>query len=179
MSVTKQDIAEAFERRVQRFGYAKTTLDELARDLHISKKTIYVHFEGKREIYASIVQRQAASERRRMAAMLAGLPTQRARVEALLRFVLGSSRAHIAETSEDEWMEEYEIAAEAFRTANGELLREAVEAGIASGEFASGDAGFVEKMVTAMVLEYVVMVNADPAYDRDDELVERTLRFIG
>lgn len=30
-----------------------------------------------------------------------------------------------------------------------------------------------------MLLEYVVMVNADPAYDRDEELVERVLRFIG
>ena len=50
---------------------------------------------------------------------------------------------------------------------------------IASGEFAPGDAGLVEKMVAAMLLEYVVMVNADPAYDRDEELVERVLRFIG
>ena len=37
----------------------------------------------------------------------------------------------------------------------------------------------VEKMIGAMMLEYLVMVNADPSYDQDDELVERTLRFVG
>jgi len=37
----------------------------------------------------------------------------------------------------------------------------------------------VEKMVAAMILEYVVMVNSDPGYDRDEELVERIVRFVG
>ena len=34
-------------------------------------------------------------------------------------------------------------------------------------------------MVAAMVVEYVVIVNSDPSYDRDEELVERILRFVG
>lgn len=179
MSTSKQQIAEAFERHVATVGYAKTNLDDVARELRISKKTIYVHFEGKREIYAYIVERQAKTEKLRMKAAIDSLPSLRAKVEALLRFVLGSARAHIAETSEEEWMQEYEIAADAFRQAHGDLMREVVAAGIASGEFAPGDADFVEKMVAAMVLEYLVLVNASPEYDRDDELVERTLRFIG
>ena len=43
----------------------------------------------------------------------------------------------------------------------------------------AGDADLVEKMVAAMILEYVVMVNSDPSYDRDEELVERIVRFVG
>lgn len=175
----KDQIAETFERHVERFGYAKTTLDEVARELHISKKTIYVHFDGKREIYGYIVERQAAREQVRLRAMVAELPTHRAKAEALLRFVIGSARAHIAETSEAEWMQEYEIAADAFAKANGDLLRAVVEEGISAGEFPVGDAALVQRMVAAMVLEYVVLVNAEPEYDRDSELIERTLRFIG
>jgi AcrR family transcriptional regulator len=175
----KEQIAETFERHVAQFGYAKANLDEVARELHISKKTIYVHFDGKREIYGYIVERQAAREQGRLRTMVAGLPDNRAKAEALLRFVIGSARVHIAETSEEEWLQEYEIAADAFTKANGDLLREVVEAGIESGEFAPGDAGLAEKMVAAMLLEYVVLVNADPAFDRDAELVERILRFIG
>ena len=30
-----------------------------------------------------------------------------------------------------------------------------------------------------MIVEYLVLVNADPSYDRDTELLERILRFIG
>ncbi len=175
----KEQIAEAFERHVSRLGYAKTTLDDVARELHISKKTIYVHFDGKREIYSYIVERQAAAEQRKLRAMVAELPTHRARAEALLKFVIGSARAHIAETSEAEWLQEYEIAADSFAKANGDLLREIVEEGIEAGEFASGDPELVQAMCKAMLLEYVVMVNAAPDFDRDAELVERVLRFIG
>lgn len=175
----KEQIAETFERYVGRLGYAKTSLDDVARELHISKKTIYVHFDGKREIYEYVVERQAAAEQIRLRAMVADLPTMRAKAEAMLKFVIGSARAHIAETSEAEWLQEYEIAADAFAKANGDLLREIVSQGIESGEFVAGDPELVEKMVAVMVLEYTVLVNANPGYDRDEELVERVLRFIG
>lgn len=175
----KEQIAETFERHVARLGYTKTTLDDVSRELHISKKTIYVHFDGKREIYAYIVERQAATEQKRLRAMVAELPGHRAKVEALLKLVIGSARAHIAETSETEWLAEYEIAADAFAKANGDLLREIVAEGIAEGEFAAGDAELVESMCTAMLLEYMVIVNARRDYDHDEELVERVLRFIG
>lgn len=175
----KDLIGETFERHVARVGYAKATLDEVARELHISKKTIYVHFDGKREIYERIVERRADQERLRMKALVSRLPSNRERVETLIRFVLSAARAHIEETSEAEWMQEFEVAGDAFRKAHGDLLRELVNDGMSSGEFACGDAGLVEKMVAAMILEYLVIVNADPGYDRDDELVERILRFIG
>ena len=34
-------------------------------------------------------------------------------------------------------------------------------------------------LVAAMILEYVVMMNSDPGYDRDEELAERIVRFVG
>ena len=49
-----------------------------------------------------------------------------------MKFVISSARAHIAETTEDEWMQEYEIAADAFAKANGDLIREFVSAGMSA-----------------------------------------------
>lgn len=175
----KEQIAEAFERLANQVGYAKANLDDVARELHISKKTIYVHFDGKREIYGHVVARQAAHEQARLRVMVADLPDSRTKVEALLRFVISSARSHIAATTKEEWLAEYEIAADAFRKANGDLLREIVAEGMASGEFSAGDPDFIEKMVAAMVLEYTVLVNAEPEYDHDEELVQRILRFVG
>ena len=179
MSATRQQIAEVFRRRVGEVGYAKATLDDVARTMRISKKTIYVHFDGKRDIYAWIVERQAAEEKRRLVAMLATLPTCRAKVEAALRILIDMGRRHVEETERDEWLAEYEVAADAFRKANGDLLRELVQAGMDAGEFAQGDAELVERMVTAMVIQYLLTVRADVGYDRDQELLERILRFIG
>jgi AcrR family transcriptional regulator len=149
VSVTKERIAEVFGKHVERFGYAKTTLDEVARELRISKKTIYVHFDGKQDIYAHIVAGEAAREQARMRAAVASQPTYAARLEMLMRFVLGSARAHINETSESEWLQEYEVAADAFRKAHGDLMRELVSAGMEAGEFRGGDPELVEKMVAA------------------------------
>jgi len=179
VSATRQQIAEVFRRRVGEVGYAKATLDDVARTMRISKKTIYVHFDGKRDIYAWIVERQAAEEKRRLVAMLATLPTCRAKVEAALRILIDMGRRHVEETERDEWLAEYEVAADAFRKANGDLLRELVQAGMDAGEFAQGDAELVERMVTAMVIQYLLTVRADVGYDRDQELLERILRFIG
>ncbi|MHB8050855.1 MAG: TetR/AcrR family transcriptional regulator [Coriobacteriia bacterium] len=175
---TMQQIAETFEKLVGRVGYDKATLDDVAREMHISKKTIYVHFDGKRDIYAHIVARQAAREKMRLAAAVATLPTYTARVEAVVGFVLKSARGHINETGRDEWMREYEIAADAFRQANGELLRELITAGIEAGEFSAGDPAFIERMVAAVILDYVVMVNEDPTIDHDSELLARILKFL-
>jgi AcrR family transcriptional regulator len=179
VSSTQQQIAEVFRRRIEEAGYSGTTIDDIARALHISKKTIYVHFDGKREIYAYIVERQAAQEKARLMAMLAALPTFAARVEAALRIVIDMGRRHVEETEREEWFAQYEVAADAFRKANGDLLRELLQAGMDAGEFPPGDARLVENMVTAMVVEYVLVVREDPSYDRDEELLARILRFIG
>jgi len=179
VNATRQQIAEVFRRRVDEVGYAKTTLDDVARTMRISKKTIYVHFDGKRDIYAYIVERQAAGEKRRLGAMLAALPTNAAKVEAALRIVIDMGRRHVEETEREEWLAEYEVAADAFRKANGDLIRELIQAGMDSGEFGPGDAELVERMVAAMVIEYLLAVRDDVTYDRDEELVARILRFIG
>jgi AcrR family transcriptional regulator len=175
----KEQIAEVFEKHLNRYGYDKTTLDEVAGEMHISKKTIYAHFDSKRDIYAYLVDGMAAREKMKLAAAVAMLPTYAARIEAVMKFVMDMGRAHINETSETEWVQELEIAGDAFRKANGDLVRELVEAGMGAGEFPKGDAALVEKMIAAMIIEYLVLVNADPSYDRDAELLARIRRFIG
>jgi len=110
VAATRQQIAEVFRRRVEEVGYSRATLDDVARTMRISKKTIYVHFDGKRDIYAYIVERQAAEEKSRLAAALAALPSGKARVEAALRIVIDMGRRHVEETGREEWLAEYEVA---------------------------------------------------------------------
>lgn len=179
MNATKLRIAQAFERHVNERGYDRTNLDDVAAGLKISKKTIYVHFEGKRDIYAYLVSQQAVREKMKLTAQVASLPTYAGKVEAAMRSMLVMARTHIEATGRDEWLREYDIAADAFRKANGDLIRELVQGGMDAGEFTDGDSALVEKMVAAMIVEYLMLVNADPAYDRDAELLERMVRFIG
>ncbi len=53
------DILRAAERRFVKHGTAKTTLDEIARDLRLSKSAIYHYFNTKDELYTAVVEKQA------------------------------------------------------------------------------------------------------------------------
>lgn len=50
-------ILDAAERLLPRFGYDKTSLDDLAREAGLARRTIYLHFSGKEEVFLSSIDR--------------------------------------------------------------------------------------------------------------------------
>ena len=61
------DVARA---RLFAFGYSALTMEELAHDLGMSKKTLYVHFPGKDAIIGAIIDEIGATIRTRMDVVL-------------------------------------------------------------------------------------------------------------
>ena len=179
MTVTAEQIAAAFAKRVERFGYRKTTVDEIAADLRVSKKTIYVHFAGKAEIYRFIVDRLAAETAAALRAEIAEVAGAGARFEAVARLVLAQTRAHVRATDAAEWSAEFTVAADAFRAGLAVLFREIVEAGIAAGELSVVDAATAVRLVGALFIEYAVVLREDPGFDGDEEFVAAARRFLG
>ncbi|AQS60227.1 TetR/AcrR family transcriptional regulator [Desulforamulus ferrireducens] len=45
-----------------KFGFRKFTIDDIATDLGISKKTVYKHFESKRQIISELIEMHVAME---------------------------------------------------------------------------------------------------------------------
>ena len=179
MPATKEQIADSFEHQVQRFGYGRASVEDVAADLGISKRTIYQHFGSKRDLYAYIVDRIAATERTRVADLVADEPTWRAKTEKFLRVVLGGMRQHIQETSKADWMQEFEIALDAMQGAYGAIGTELVRQGYAAGEFEFADAELANALIGAIATEYGVMVRERRDYDADDELVAAVMRMLG
>lgn len=58
MEDIKNLILDKTKERFSRFGYKKTTLDELCHDCRISKKTIYEHFDNKEDLFNSLIVRE-------------------------------------------------------------------------------------------------------------------------
>jgi len=54
---TRDSILDAMERLLGRFGYKKTTMDDLAREAGIGKGSIYLHFPSKDEVALSSIDR--------------------------------------------------------------------------------------------------------------------------
>jgi len=54
---TADRILDATERLLARFGYNKTTVDDIATEAGVSKRTIYLHFAGKEEVALASIDR--------------------------------------------------------------------------------------------------------------------------
>ena len=53
-------ILDAAEQLLGRLGYQKMTMDDIAAEAHISRRTIYLHFSGKEEVALATIDRIVA-----------------------------------------------------------------------------------------------------------------------
>jgi AcrR family transcriptional regulator len=137
---TKQAIIEAAEELFARYGFKKTSIDDVARAARIGKGSVYLHFASKEELFAEIVRR--VSDR-----MLATLTTavKRARTPAgKLRAFVDTSVTAIAalaaeyRLNEETMMELIPLAMSLRREYLADersLLVEVLREGDASGAF--------------------------------------------
>lgn len=58
MNDVKNFILDKAKERFHRFGYKKTTMDELSRDCGMSKKTLYWHFYNKEDLLTKLMLRE-------------------------------------------------------------------------------------------------------------------------
>ena len=63
MDERKEKILRAAKKRFERFGVKKTTMDEVAGDAGISKKTLYELFRSKDELFVSVFIRETLNVR--------------------------------------------------------------------------------------------------------------------
>jgi AcrR family transcriptional regulator len=50
-------IADAALRRFSRYGYKRSSMDDVAREAGLAKATLYLHFKGKEEVFRAMIQR--------------------------------------------------------------------------------------------------------------------------
>ncbi len=161
MSVTRDEIADSFLRHLRHFGFRKTSVEDIAKDLHISKKTIYVHFDSKDEIYRYVTERLAAEERRRIATLLGDRETYREKLEGLIGVVFEFARSWWEQNRESEFVERYQVGEQAFLDAYTELIREYVGEGTAAGEFTVDDVEMTVRFIGGLILAGSRMLRED------------------
>lgn len=77
-------ILDAIERLMARFGYKKTTVDDIAREAGIGKGTVYLHFPSKEEIALSSIDRVVDRVQDRLREIAASPGPARDRIRAML-----------------------------------------------------------------------------------------------
>jgi AcrR family transcriptional regulator len=84
----KNQILNLAKKRFERFGFNKTTVDELARDASISKRTLYEEFENKEKILEELFMFEALSVRKAVLTQINKIVNPTERLQTYIRFAL-------------------------------------------------------------------------------------------
>ena len=81
---TRDAILDACDRIMARWGFRKMTMDDLAHEAGVSKRTIYGYFASKQEVGLSSIGRVVEAARREMAEIAANSAPPAARLQLML-----------------------------------------------------------------------------------------------
>ncbi len=176
----KTMIADSFQRHYNHFGYKKTTLDEIARDCGISKKTIYCFFRNKEEVYYFIVRRHAHRYCAEMEKKLKLKLTISEKLETLVGMIFAENLAWIKRgNSAFEFENKYEIASKAFQNAYQDLLNVILEDSVGKNEIPKQDIDLKVRFISCLITEGIRLFNKEQNLSLEKEVylaVEKMIR---
>lgn len=181
MPATKDEIAERFWRHVEHYGFAKTSVEEVARELGISKTTIYQHFSSKDDILQYVIRTVAEQEAALVESEYTSLPTYWARFEKLVReVVMEGTRDKMAHFTGLESQHELELGARIYGQVYDTLVQRWAAEGAKSGEFhlISNDVVLTARFVGSAIQFGIARTRTDPEHPIDDSVVEAVRKLL-
>jgi AcrR family transcriptional regulator len=143
---TRDAILDAAGTLLGRFGYHKTTMDDLAREAGVARRTLYLHFKSKDEIFLERIDRVVA----RLIDELRGIARSPLPAEERLRrmllmrvmFRFDTVRGYVQSLDEifEALREPYLQRREGYFAAEAAVFQVVLEEGTARGEFVTMDA---------------------------------------
>lgn len=169
----RQRILDVAEARFNRYGYGKTTMAEIAEDLHMSAANLYRYFENKQEIGAGCVERIITRQHEELRQLIAE-PGYTA-VQQLERFALAVVRVTHQDAQEQPKLNELIEIVATQRTevvhrkieSRCNLVAEILRYGNNTGEFLVIDLIAASEAVYASLALFTVPLLL-PLYSRED-----------
>jgi AcrR family transcriptional regulator len=180
MPATKDEIAQLFWRHVEHYGFAKTSVGDVARELGISKMTVYQHFSSKDDILHYVIRRAAEEEADRIVREYADLPTYWGRIEKFIREdVLQQTRDWLDENEKTEARHQFELGGRIARETYHSLMVRWVTEGAAAGEFRpiAGDPELTARFMGVVALDATEQIRENRDRDIDDAVIEAGRRL--
>ena len=182
---TRRRILAAAGTVFAEFGYAKATVEEIARCAGVSKALVYVYFSGKESLLELVLERTLEDWRRYTWSRVARAETALEGVGIMHRASLEFARRHpVLRTilARDDRLllagddEPVRRATEGWR----QRLTELLTSGVASGEIRTDlDIGRAADAVSLWHVAYLDRLYAESLYDvSDDQLVEQGIDLI-
>jgi AcrR family transcriptional regulator len=161
MPDTRECILDATDALMQRFGFRKMTMDDVAREAGVSRRTIYTYFPSKEELGLSSIARVVALAQRRMADASNADGTH---AERLRKMLVGRVMARVESVRDyrqslDELFEAVRPAYMERRKRNFEtetrLIRDLIQDGVTAREFDVKDPALAAEMLLKATNAYL------------------------
>jgi AcrR family transcriptional regulator len=160
-----------------RFGFRRTAVEDVARQLRISKKTIYEYFPSKDAMLEYALELAALEQRRRVESLLTET-TALGRVLQVTSIALADARVAFAQNPTLEIAEPPEVQTRVNDRVYGPMVRDLLEQGVAAGEFEVADVDLTSRFVQAIGMEAVRQIHDDLASHPEEATVEAIRRLI-
>lgn len=185
-ATTKQMILDAAEGLFARYGFRKTSIDDIAESAKIGKGSVYLHFASKEEIFAEMVRRLSEEmiETLEVAVKAASSPADEVRafvVTRLTRLVELGAKLQLREDTLMEMLPLANSVRETYIARERALLERILLSGVEAKAFSVDDPKRLAAAIIAslMALEVTVFAQSDHIDERRkelDELLEVLLR---
>jgi AcrR family transcriptional regulator len=168
--IIKEKIAESFESHYSRFGYKKTSMENISKDLRISKKTIYKYFISKDQLYHFLVEKTACQFREMIEPRLVEVTTYEKKMEQLVLFISQEIRIWLKENQDSfDFRFKFELTQRGFQEAYHGMAKDLYLAGIGNGEFSDNNVDLTIKFLDSILLEsmQLIQTNIDLGIEQD------------
>ena len=171
----KEEIADKFMHFFLRHGMVKTIVSDVAKELHMSKKTIYKYFKGgKQECLYFIFSKIANQARENVYEDLRKLSTSLQKIEHMIRqifkisvpYVLGN----VADTEKD-YLIENQIVGNAFKDTFQDIFIDILQEGINRNEFSIINVNQTFNFIYGIILESMISIHDDINVEIVDQVI--------
>jgi AcrR family transcriptional regulator len=143
-AVQKDQILHAAEAVVHHFGFAKTTMNDIAKALRKGKSSLYHYFQSKEQIFVELLHKEIADLRGEFLRVVEAEPTPERKIRAyiLTRMQLFQQKMNQHMSFMQETSERYELLMkihEAYDPDEIRIISAILEAGVADGLFVIDD----------------------------------------
>ncbi|MHA1510668.1 MAG: TetR/AcrR family transcriptional regulator [Promethearchaeota archaeon] len=171
----KQEIADKFWEFFLRHGMVKTIVNDVSKELHMSKKTIYKYFKGgKQEVLYFIFSKVGQQTLIIMEKEISNLHTSWEKMEYIIHKIFEISVPYVLDNvadKEEDYVTENRIGGNAFKDVFQDLFIEILNEGINKNEFSINDAKQTFNFIYGILLESMIMIHDDPEVNVLDQVI--------
>ncbi len=183
----REDILTAASTLFARFGFRKTTVDEIAQAARVAKGTLYKYFQSKEEVFNRVTRRESEQIFNKIRTAVEQADTRKDKIRTLARVKAEEIRKAVSfhqiarEVAQELWPILDSVRNDYTRQ-EAEMLRDIIIDGNKAGEFDVSNpelaACAVATVLKALELEWILDRNPEQLQQDVDQFIELLFRGI-